>query len=203
MSRSSHTTKSLEAGFTLVELLIVVIAGAILLLAFTGFYVAQQRSVRHNEVQIENSQNLRTVLEQMSRDIRAAGRSITVIDPTATLAPLTVGTATRVVFQYDTDDDGTPETKEYLYDPVGKNLQVCVNGNACEVLADRITSVSFSYKDCSGATIANPTSTPDVARSIARIDMIVTASHGTSKVAGLNVTRTESESVDLRNNPCL
>src|SRR4051812_11367781 len=79
MSNERTTTKSAEgsSGFSLIELLMVILVGTILLGSFTGFYIAQQRAARRNEVEIETSQALRAVVEQISRDLRVVGRDLT------------------------------------------------------------------------------------------------------------------------------
>src|ERR1051325_3486429 len=66
-----------NAGFTLVELLVVIVVAGLLLAGFTTFYVSQQRALRHHQIEIEASQLLRTAIEQITRDVRSARRDIT------------------------------------------------------------------------------------------------------------------------------
>jgi len=62
-----------ESGFTLVELLIAMVIGAIVMAAAYSSYVSQQRSYRMTESVTEIQQNLRSAMLFIEKDIRMAG----------------------------------------------------------------------------------------------------------------------------------
>lgn len=196
MYSSSRTTKCPDRaqGFSLIELLVVIVVTAVLLLAFTGFYVSQQRAARRNEVEIETSQSLRTALEQMSRDIRLIGRDITRAPGFTRFNNVT---ATDLDFNIDTNDDGTGERNRFRLN--GSTIEKC-DGNAgtnCNVLADFITALTFNYLDCGGTAVASPNASTENRNKIGRIDVSLTVGRG--RVSGTTITRTEVDSITLRN----
>ncbi len=137
MSSSSPTTKfpDQRSGFTLLELIVIVLVGVIVLGGFTSFYLDQQRTIRRNEIEIETSQALRAALEQMERDLRSAGRDL--LNTPASYDVITYGDASRIDFQTDSNDDGTPEAKEFRRNGANNTLEICTAANAsCEVLAE-------------------------------------------------------------------
>ncbi len=77
---------------------------ALLLTAFTAFYLSEQRSLRHHQIEVETSQNLRVALDQMVRDIRVAGFNAA----KASIAsfPFVTADATVIRFKLDADGDG-------------------------------------------------------------------------------------------------
>lgn len=74
----------MKKGFTLIEVLIVIVAGTLVLTAIFSVYVVNSRSYRQSVNQQELAQNARISLERMSRDIRQAERMVTSLPPTAT-----------------------------------------------------------------------------------------------------------------------
>lgn len=59
-------------AFTLVEILTVVVLGAIIISAAYGVYLASYKSYKYNSESAELTQNARIALERMSREIRQA-----------------------------------------------------------------------------------------------------------------------------------
>lgn len=82
----SQTKKQrfLMRGFTLVEVLVVIVTSTLLLIALYSVYVVNSRSYRQSVNQQELAQNARISLERMSRDIRQAERIVTTLPSTAT-----------------------------------------------------------------------------------------------------------------------
>src|SRR5438874_10419724 len=110
MPPSSHISHpSHNRGFTLTELLVVIVVAGILLAGFTGFYLSQQHAARHHQIEVETSQSLRTALEQISRDVRSAGKNLT---GTTTMPnfPFITADADTIEFQVDANDSGTIDT---------------------------------------------------------------------------------------------
>src|SRR5262249_13772657 len=85
--------------------LVVMLVAAVLLAAFTTFYLTEQRTLRHHQVEVEASQNLRVALDQMTRDIRVAGLNqskVAIANP----FPFVLANATALRFKLDADGDG-------------------------------------------------------------------------------------------------
>jgi prepilin-type N-terminal cleavage/methylation domain-containing protein len=218
MQRSSATTKYPSHGFTLVELLMVIAMAGLLLAGFTAFYLSEQRGFRHHQIEVETSQELRTALEQISRDLRSARKDIA-FDFNANNPPpppcdqvrptfLTADTNT-VEFQLDANDDCTvaanDPTEHKGYRQTGTTIeQYDASTNTWVTLADYVSAFTLTYHgfsnpptDCSQVDLAAPVATPN---SIKSIDITITVSRPI--VGGLPVNRTESESIQLRNVRC-
>ena len=63
-------------GFTLLELMISIVAGAFVTAGFLGFVVQERQDFLDNESRIEANQNLSTVMDLIGADIRQAGERI-------------------------------------------------------------------------------------------------------------------------------
>jgi prepilin-type N-terminal cleavage/methylation domain-containing protein len=215
---SYATTRYPSHGFTLIELLVVVAVAGVLLAGFTAFYLSQQRAVRHHQIEVETSQELRTALEQISRDLRSARKDVT-YDFKATPPPTLVGRATfvtadtsNVEFTLDADDsgvieaDGTGPNLVGLLEHKGYRLNGStleqydgsVNANNWVPLAENVSALTFTYRKCDDTTFT-PANQAD-RDLIAAIDILITVSRPV--IGGLPVVRTESESVQLRNVRC-
>lgn len=108
--------KNNQKGFTLVELMIVVLLSAIVLGAIAIFYRSQQRSYIAQEEVAEAQQELRAALEIASREIRNAGHDT---DPgNSAGAGFIVAGPFQVQFSMDlTDDAGTGDPDGDILDP--------------------------------------------------------------------------------------
>jgi hypothetical protein len=191
-----------------VELLAVMAISAVMLAAFTAFYLSEQRTLRHHQIEVEASQNLRVALDQMTRDIRVAGLKATSIAS----FPFVTADATAVRFKLDADGDGSitassnDENKGFQlsgttiekYDASTDSFTANVLANDINVSGAPCNGTMFTYKDCGGNVLAPPVAAPGT--SIASIDICITAVRPV--VGGLPVRRTETESVRLRNVCC-
>jgi hypothetical protein len=180
--------------------------------------VSQHRAVRRNEVEIETSQALRAAAEQITRDVRDVGRDLTRNLLSNNIPRFNTANTSDIDFyvdQYDcgvvgsgcaTPDGGStiasPQRKRYRYNS-GTIEQCTCNGNGCSttcsVLADFAGSLSltFSYYDCGGNALSSlplPSSDRD---KVGRVDVKLNLFQGT--VGGTNITRTETNSVTIRN----
>lgn len=198
--------RSIERGFSLVELLVVLATASALLAGIGGFYVFQQRSARHQQVEIETSQSLRSVLDQMSLELRTAGYNPSQISG---FVPFVTADVANVDFKLDADGNGT-------YDSSSANehrgFRRTVSGGTATIetlqapstwstFADFVstTGTIFRYFDCSGAALTAPVTGGNLSN-IARID--ITLSVTRPIIGGTSVNRTQSVSVRLRNKSC-
>ena len=210
-----------SGGFTLVELLVVMVIAGLLLAGFTAFYLSQQRALRHHQIEIEASQSLRTALEQITRDVRSARQDITrdynAHPPSGGLAAAAflAATSNSIEFQLDANEDGAVTTNDpsehkgyRLNTSTSRIEQYDASGNSWIELTDDASTfaLTFAYQGCptvaGGAlqTLTTPvTLTSDLAK-IVRVDVTVQVTRATT--AGLPITRSETESVRLRNVRC-
>jgi prepilin-type N-terminal cleavage/methylation domain-containing protein len=84
---SPKTEKKREAGFTLVELLVVVAILGIVTMAIHSLYLSTQRSANTTEEVSDVQQNIRVALDFMARDIRNSGFLLPVEQPAVSGAP--------------------------------------------------------------------------------------------------------------------
>jgi prepilin-type N-terminal cleavage/methylation domain-containing protein len=212
----SIRTSPPDRGFTLIEMLVALAVAGLLLVAFSTFYLVQQRAMLHHQVEIESSETLRAALEQMTRDIRSARKDLTYDFRTATGgsgATFVTAGASTIEFTLDADDDGTITTTSALehkgfrrntstdqieqYDPSGAGSWV--------PLADNVSDLTLAYWGCpatsGGALVALsvPVSGANL-KKIVQVDVSVTVNRPAT--AGQPITRTEVESVRLRNVRC-
>jgi Tfp pilus assembly protein PilW len=179
----------------------------ILLAGFTAFYLSEQRSFRHHQIEVETSQALRTALEQISRDLRSARKDITrdfnATPPSGGAQPtFLTANASNVEFQLDANDDGTitasDPTEHKGYRLTGSTIeQYDASTNSWVTLADYVSAFALTYRDCNQAVLPAPVATPNGIKSI---DLSMTVSRPV--VGGLPVVRTETESIQLRNVRC-
>jgi Tfp pilus assembly protein PilW len=182
----------------------VITVTAVLLTAFTAFYLSQQRAVRHHQVEVETSQALRTALEQISRDLRSARKDITwdfhASPPSGGAQPtFLTANASAVEFELDANDDGAitatdpAEHKGYQRNASASTIeQYDAPSGTWATLADYVSAFTLTYQYCPGAPV-----NPD---NIKSIDILIQVSRPV--VGGLPVVRTETESVELRNVRC-
>jgi prepilin-type N-terminal cleavage/methylation domain-containing protein len=85
----NNTVPKNEAGFTIIELLIVMLLMGLVMTAIHSLYVTHQRSTYVQDEVVEVQQNLRIGIDSMTRDIRMAGFLI----PQTTTPVAAVGSA--------------------------------------------------------------------------------------------------------------
>lgn len=165
-----------ESGFTLVELMIVVLLSGLIAAAVYSVYRLQQRSYTVQEDVVEMQQNIRAGLDALKRELRAAG-----FDPTRTAgAGIITASPGYVQFSQDINNDGDTadagEIVEFGFAlaidadrngipdalaggiPVAAPLGVQFGGAAgaagYQAIAENIQAVEFSYLDAAGAVTA-------------------------------------------------
>jgi type IV pilus assembly protein PilW len=145
-------SKSLEEGFTLVELLMVVVMVGVILSAVYSTYLSQQKTYIIQDQVAAVQQNIRAAMSFMDREVRMAG-----CDPSGNTGAgmLTAGTNTLQFSMDITDTAGTgrfdgvitaaaPAEESVTYDLAGGNLTR--NG---VVIAENIDVLDFAYLNSS------------------------------------------------------
>lgn len=131
-------------GFTMVEILIGIVVGAIVLGAIYSTYTIQSKSaVVHDQVS-EMQQNLRAALYMMEREIRMAGFNPMVVP---NLFRISTAATNSITFSADFNGDGALDANETItYSiPVG-TTDLCRNdGGGNMVLAGNIQALGFGY----------------------------------------------------------
>ncbi len=182
-----------SSGFSVVEMLLVLGAMAIMFGAIYSGFERLSRSYTAENVKAGTQQSTRIGVEMMVQDIRLAG-----LNPLGTAgAGIVVATPTSLQFTADSNFDGD------LDDPF-ENITYALNGTrleqtnhlGTEVLLENVTNLTFSYLDETGATIP-------AAQLAARLADIRTVGIAltVSRPAGRNqqVSRTYATQVRCRN----
>ena len=173
-------------GFTLVELLIVLVLAAIMIGAIYSSYAVQQKSYVVQENVSEMQQNIRAAMLMLENDLRMAG-----YDPTdlagagfvdgynfsngGSLTETVYSNATQVSFTADLDDDGTidraaedingdgnkdlTEMEQISYRLNGTDLQrySTVSGAVeWQTIAENIEQIEFNYILADGTSTTTP-----------------------------------------------
>ena len=188
-----HRKRGCDQGFTLLEVLVVILILGIVMAGVYSVYTSQQKSFLIQEDVAEMQQNLRAAMFSMVREIRLAGCNPTgkatagIVTATSTATSISVtmdisgnnpnvdppdgdtGDANEAVTYalMDTDGDGT-------MDSLGRNT-----GGGLQPVASNIDALNFVYLDGSGGPTADSTQIRSVQVTV--------------------VARTENPSVGFRN----
>jgi Tfp pilus assembly protein PilW len=181
------------AGFSIVEMLLVLGAMAILFGAIYSGFERLNRSYTAENVKAGTQQSARIGVEMMIQDIRLAG-----LNPLGTAgAGIVAASPTSLQFTADNNYDGDLDDalEDMTYALNGTNI-VQTNHLGTEVLLENVTNLTFSYFDETGAVIP-------AAQLAARLADIRTVgiTLTISRPAGRNqqVSRTYSTQVRCRN----
>jgi type IV pilus assembly protein PilW len=201
-------------GFTLVEAVAALAVSSLILAAVASFYLRQQRALSIHRMEIETAESLRVAIEQMSRDLRSAGRNPAGTDTTIGLTRAAVD---EIWFTLDANNPGETgygtadtndanEHKRFKRDSATKTIQIYVAGTVSPwlTLAEWIDTSGSVFRYYDGSYPANeitalPTATASVLATIRRIDIQLRSSR--SLPGGGTLARTETASVRLRNLP--
>jgi type IV pilus assembly protein PilW len=193
-------------GFSLVELLVVIVIAGIVMTSVYSMLFTQQRSYQVQEQVVEVQQGLRAGLDLLLYELRMAG-----YDPDDDdLAGITAASAESVTFTLVADDDGEDndsdttvdesgelKTVEYsLYDAYtdGDNdlgRQVGSSASTKRAVAENIEAVEFQYFDEDG----NVTAVLDEIRSI-QVAILARTNRIDNKYTDTNVYYTDADGVD-------
>lgn len=150
----------MAGGFTLIELLAALLISALVLGGIYGVFLSQQRAFAAQERILEANQNLRAVMDLMTREIRLAGyrRAGSAFDGIA------VAQASQIRILADLNQDGdTLDPQEditYRYD--GDSLQIWRNAGGDLLLAENILDFRLDYTLADGSITASPANLAEI-----------------------------------------
>jgi type IV pilus assembly protein PilW len=162
MSNSSKKLKC-SSGFTLIELLVSMTISVAVLAAVAKTFTVQTRQNSAEEQMAQMQQNVRGALDLMVREIQMAR-----YNPAGTAFPAgTYGvtySASQLEIKSDvTDGNGTISTATgsvediiYAFDSANRTItRKLGSGGTADILADNVTSFTFSYYDGNGAAVTS------------------------------------------------
>ncbi len=160
-----------RSGFTLVELLIVVVLAGFLGATVINLFRTQNFIFRSENQSLEMDQNLRAGLDLMLRELRNAG----IRDPLQVYADapgIAVADSNQIRFKQDFHSTSNPngasdgdvfdanEDIEYTFTPADSTVRRRTQGTAgdsgAQPMAEHVTRLRFSYFDAAGTPIALP-----------------------------------------------
>jgi prepilin-type N-terminal cleavage/methylation domain-containing protein len=140
-----------QAGFTLIELTIVMAVSLLLLAGMASVFTSQAKTTSMQVLTVDTVNRARTALASMTRDIRMAGYRT----PGSALTGVAQATAGSIRILADLNQDGavsgTDEDVTLAFD--GTNKTVTRNG---VVLAEAVDNMSLSYTMKDGSTSLAP-----------------------------------------------
>lgn len=131
-----------QKGITLVEVLIASLLTLIIGAAALGFYVTQHNSWLVQEDVSEMQQNIRVVLDEISKNIRRAGYGVPAGHPT-----ILVGSDTLTLFYQDSVQIDTVQYYVSWTDTLHPRLIRKINSSYARAYAEDIESVLFTQAD--------------------------------------------------------
>lgn len=158
-----------EHGFTLIELLIAMTVALVVITSISSAFISQRKTYAMQEQISEMTQNGRSAMDIISREVRMAG-----YDPTETGIVGIPYSTTQLEIRADLNGDGdTSDANEdiiYTYDSTNKQIDRNTGGGA-QPLAENIQSFTFQYYDTDGVNTT-------IAGDIRQIDITITARTG-------------------------
>lgn len=151
-------TNKKETGFTLVELLIGMVAGIILLGSLYIIFKAQLKSYNLQTQYISMQNNIRIAISSMAKEIRMTG-----YNPKgtafSTISAINTANEYEISFAYDKNQDGTIESNEIITYQLkssddtdnngiadnGATMLIRKIGATTQPLADNIEAIGFAY----------------------------------------------------------
>ncbi len=140
-----------QAGFSLVELMIVMAVSLILLAGISSAFISHAKTTTMQVLTVDTVHRARTALASMTREIRMAGYRT----PASAVAGISQATAGSIRILLDVNQDGaisgSDEDVTFAFDNTSKTI----NRNA-SVLADNIESLTLSYTLKDGSATQAP-----------------------------------------------
>ncbi len=189
------------AGFSLVELLVVIAMISVMLAALVGLFTNLSKSYTTEEVRANAQQDLRATMDLMVRDIRMAG-----LNPPASgnfNFGIEDATPIKVLFTMDSEAGGSfngafdPNSYERItYEFNNNQLWQTQDAGTPQPVIDNVTALTFTYWDENGAQI-DPVSTANDRSNIREIRVMLTVQLPAG--AKGTVTRTLDTRIQCRN----
>lgn len=121
LSWRTHAPTSAEDGFTLVELLVTMLVAGIMMGGILTLFVNLTRAVATEHVRIQNQDDARLALNQITRYVRMASSSMS--NMTSITDSLATTDTTDIVFYADIDGDGQTEKNRYYLSGTALRMQ--------------------------------------------------------------------------------
>ena len=155
-------------GFSMVELLLAIVTSLVFLGGIYSVFQSQQVAFSSQEQINEMNQNIRAVMDLMTREVRLAGykTSISMFNGVATAQPSTI----RLLADINQDGIILGDTEDVTYSYNASALQIWRNGVNLPI-AENITNLTFVYTLVDGTT----TSSPGDLASIRKVGISITA----------------------------
>jgi Tfp pilus assembly protein PilW len=162
----------LETGFSLIELMIYI---ALSLVVMTGLYQmlsSNQATYVSGESKIDVQQNVRLVMDEITRQLRMAGYYPENFDDDATnnlsdTNPIHIATNSVLALSGDVDGDGTSTIVYFCLDGTTvrrrKDSSGAMSSYTCsqgDILGENISNLSFAYFDEDNASLPDPPTAP-------------------------------------------
>ncbi len=157
-------TKSLknQTGFTLVELIVAMGIGMAMIAAVTTTFTSQTRFYDSQEQVNEMQQNARGAMDVIVRELKLAGyKNNNGAAPSGLTASGVNLDTSNLVIQADLNGDnaidtggGSLENISYSFDSANNRIKRRLGTATSDVLAENITSFTFTYLQADGTTTA-------------------------------------------------
>ena len=102
-----------KKGFTLVEVMISVVLASILMITFYTLLNNQQKTYNSQDLIVEMQQNVRTVMDTLTRQFRSAGYGVPTVQNPSEIAVITTATENTITFLVDIDNVKAVLTSDY------------------------------------------------------------------------------------------
>jgi type IV pilus assembly protein PilW len=176
--RIPRTKSPHNAGFTLVEMMVVTGILSVVILTVTSFLLTSSKAEGKTVRRAKTQADARQTVYLMSTEIRQAGADPS--DPPVGIVGLVSGDSLSIHVRSDLNGNGTIETVEpsedvtYAYDSTAKTITRNPGGGAAIVMRN-VTSMSISYFDETNTAVGPlPLSATDAAR-VHSVGLSVTA----------------------------
>jgi len=148
-------------GFTLVELIAAILISSLIVAGILSLFFCQQRAFGSQELIAEMNQNLRAIMDRMTREVRLAGYKIY----GSTFNGIATAQADSIQILADLDQNG---------DTIGANEDVTFTYNSATSqiwriagasnlpIADNVTGMNFLYTLKDGTSTSSPGSLADI-----------------------------------------